>query len=195
MPSQSGWTVMCAGPDKIVILGSNIDKVAVSAYSSADFFVDGTTIQGAGTMNNPLKADFSKNFYFDYNTLEGDGTIYNQLRVKSILPIYSPGDVPAIGAWYDGKKIYRRMVQGTLTADANIHLHTGINIQVDKLLNVIGEFNDGNDFRWQIGHYFENAKKSSVHVNQNGYPQLTTTSNYDRTNAPYYLILEYTKPE
>lgn len=102
-----------------------------------------------------------------------------------------------VGTWIDGKPIYRRVIAGTVTASANTIVLTNFSSisysTVDNILSATGYWHKNSEEQVIIGSYWTGNYSAVVKNNTLKLIRLLTQSDASRTDAPYAIILEYTK--
>lgn len=126
----------------------------------------------------------------------------NNIRNGSIEPekitfaSYSTSE-QRVGTWIDGKPIYRRVIAGTVTASANTLVVTNFSSisdsTVDNILSATGYWYKNSGEQVIIGSYWTGNYSAVVKNNTLKLIRLLTQSDASRTDAPYAIILEYTK--
>ena len=95
-----------------------------------------------------------------------------------------------IGTWIDGKKIYRRVYTGKVTA-YNQDLFT-VEDQIDALVDIKGYIKMNTNYILPINFTQQNSSQAAVFLK----PDLKTVAfrgAYDVNNGDFYITLEYTK--
>ena len=106
-----------------------------------------------------------------------------------------------MGTWIDGEKIYRRVFTGVITQSVNQRNITNINIGAGyTIVGYGGRIHRGNDTYAPIptlwtdsGGVLRNYTGVTA-ITSGGNIELVTQFDTNRTNAPYQLVIDYTKP-
>ena len=103
-----------------------------------------------------------------------------------------------VGTWIDGKTIYRRTFTGTITADATSVVGTSLIVSgapFSQLIRGYGTWRKNAVEHVVFSGGWGGTNIAAIDWNQSsGNVQILSSSDTARTNAPYQVTLEYTKP-
>lgn len=108
---------------------------------------------------------------------------FNELNKDNI---YSTEETFTGKYWIDGKKIYRKVVTGTITS-----AHTKINLSHDNIINISGKILGDNGGNNELIYYYDNTNYSYIY--SQSYTALMLLTVEGNLNKNYYAIIEYTK--
>jgi len=156
-----------------------------------------TAAQGA-------KADAALPMPSGSNTQFIDGTGNLQNIPAGLGKVYSTTEQATGDTWIDGKPIYRRAFTGTITVVLNTRYDVSlVSSGVDKIIGNGGcwSYNGTNEYISSeytssntVGSASNTMSYAAGFFKQGNGVVFSSLSGQNRTNAPYYLWVEYTKP-
>jgi len=112
---------------------------------------------------------------------------------------YSTTEVDTGNVWINGKPIYRRVFTGTITAAANTWTAVQMLNSVANIVTRVSgwyQYNTASNSWIDYGTYHINYGSSDRSILSSAFygGNFSSISRYQRTNAPYHIIVEYVKP-
>lgn len=112
---------------------------------------------------------------------------------------YSTSEQKTGRKWIDGKDIWMKTITGSITVSANTRSSNELVVGVDTLIGGKGVFKEDSSANVYIlipGSRINSANNTTgfssiLHVD--GAVSLYTRSEYNRSGAPFYAVIEYTK--
>ncbi len=132
---------------------------------------------------------FSNDIYLDSSSV-----VHNKKKLSEILntkDVYSNNEIKTNKIWIDGKPIYRKVITGVFTYSENTDITIETLSEVNEIIE-IGGYSMANGFYWKINSVYKNTYwLSSFFLTTSKTLKINGSSQF--TNAPYKVIIEYTK--
>lgn len=170
------------------LLKAPLPTDSVTTAAIADNAV--TTAKIADSNVTPAKLDFAS---------LSNGIVVNSSGTIATIPLdYSTSEVNTGQKWIDGKTIYRRTFTGTITAAATSVVTTNLiasGAPFSQLIRGYGTWRKNAAEHVVFSGGWNSTNTAAINWNQSsGNVQMISSSDAARTNAPYQITLEYTKP-
>lgn len=129
--------------------------------------------------------------------VKNDNGVYEKFISKDNLVDYSTEE-QRIGTWIDGKPLYRKVIIGNITSNANIRTINNLLGDCNVCVNAYGMF----DLQSSQGYCSINGLRLDASGNElarsgvylvNSTLMLATITNTDRNSAPFIITVKYTK--